>query len=286
MESVHIMRLGAVITGIVLALVLVVGVLSMTQIEQGHRGVIYDRQEGVQKETLPEGVHFISPLKRVTAYPSGAITSVDVKEFEVITNDGKVLKVSASYDYINSPEMLPHIYTKFKGAEPDEIEAGWLERRFKTSAIKVYAKYSVVEVFQNQGKITASLLEDFKKSVEGEGFLVDSAFTSAPKGDKATNEAVQKVVQASQVLEELRIQEEQAEVRNRTRIMNENTDAEALKIRSQAEADANHRIAKSISEALVQYESLKKWNGELPQVTGGATPFVNLENTPAKKASN
>lgn len=258
----------------------------MTQIEQGHRGVIYDRQEGVQEVTLPEGVHFISPLKRVTAYPSGAITSVDVKEFEVITNDGKVLKVSASYDYMNNPEMLPHIYTKFKGAEPEEIEAGWLERRFKTSAIKVYAKYSVVEVFQNQGKITASLLEDFKKSVGVEGFLVDSAFTSAPKGDKATNEAVQKVVQASQVLEELRIQEEQADVRNRTRLKKENTDAEALKIRSMAEAEANQRIAKSISEVLVKYETLKKWNGELPQVTGGATPFVNLENTPAKKASN
>lgn len=280
------MRLGAVITGFIGGLVVLAVVLSMTQIEQGHRGVVYDRQDGVQKETLPEGVHFISPLKRVTAYPAGAISSVDVDTFEVITKDGKVLEVSASYDYMNDPEMLPHIYTKFKGDKPETIEAGWLERRFKTSAIKVYAKYSVVEVFQNQGKITSSLLEDFKKSVAVEGFIVDSAFTSAPKGDKATNEAVQKVVQASQVLEELRIQEEQAEVRNRTRIMNENTDAKALEIRSKAEAEANQRIAKSVSEVLVQYEALKKWNGEMPQVTGGATPFVNLDNAPAKKVTN
>lgn len=276
MESVHIMRLGAVITGFIVGLALLVGALSMVQIDQGHRGVIYDRQEGVLEETLSEGVHFVNPLHRVTGYPSGAITSVDVKAFDVITKDGKALTISASYDYMNEPEKLPYIYTKFKGAEPEEIENGWLERRFKTSAIKTYATYSVVEVFQNQGKITSTLLKDFAGSVKGEGFLVDSAFTSAPKGDKATTDAVQKVVQASQVLEELKIQEQQAEVKNRTRIQNENAEAEALKIRSESQAEANRIIAKSIDKTLVEYRMIEGWNGELPQVTGGANPFVEL----------
>lgn len=35
-------------------------------------------------------------------------------------------------------------------------------------------------------------------------------------------------------------------------------------------------IAASITPTLVEYERIKKLDGKLPQVQGGATPFVNL----------
>ena len=42
---------------------------SLTMIEPGHRGVVFHLFEGVQSETLTEGVHFLLPgLNRVTVY--------------------------------------------------------------------------------------------------------------------------------------------------------------------------------------------------------------------------
>ena len=49
-----------------------------------------------------------------------------------------------------------------------------------------------------------------------------------------------------------------------------------------AEAYYNTTVAKSLTQEFVQYKALEKWNGELPQITGGgATPFINLERLSA-----
>ena len=43
-----------------------------------------------------------------------------------------------------------------------------------------------------------------------------------------------------------------------------------------ASARANQLLSQSITPNLVQYELTKKWNGQMPQVTGGATPLLQL----------
>jgi hypothetical protein len=35
-------------------------------------------------------------------------------------------------------------------------------------------------------------------------------------------------------------------------------------------------LAESITPTLVQYEMSKRWNGQMPQVTGGAMPMIQL----------
>jgi hypothetical protein len=42
------------------------------------------------------------------------------------------------------------------------------------------------------------------------------------------------------------------------------------------QAKANEVLARSISPILVQYKSIEKWNGILPQVSGAAVPFIDL----------
>jgi len=43
---------------------------------------------------------------------------------------------------------------------------------------------------------------------------------------------------------------------------------------AQGQAKANDALSRSISPILVQYKSVEKWNGVLPQVSGG--PFLLL----------
>jgi hypothetical protein len=55
--------------------------------------------------------------------------------------------------------------------------------------------------------------------------------------------------------------------------------AEGMKIIALAEAEARANAVRqqSITPALLQLEAIKKWDGKLPQVAGGATPFINLK---------
>lgn len=56
-------------------------------------------------------------------------------------------------------------------------------------------------------------------------------------------------------------------------------EADARLIRAESRAEANRLVAASLTPMLVQYESIDKWNGELPKFTGGgAVPFINIDD--------
>ena len=50
-----------------------------------------------------------------------------------------------------------------------------------------------------------------------------------------------------------------------------------MRIKAEAQAEANEILAASLSETILEYNKLEKWNGELPMVTGEADPFISLD---------
>ena len=52
--------------------------------------------------------------------------------------------------------------------------------------------------------------------------------------------------------------------------------AKAILAEAEAQAKANRLLSESITPTLVQYEMSKRWNGQMPQVTGGAMPMIQL----------
>lgn len=53
-------------------------------------------------------------------------------------------------------------------------------------------------------------------------------------------------------------------------------ESDATKIHAQGQAEANRLLQQTLNPLLVQVKAIEKWNGALPQITSGATPFVNL----------
>lgn len=262
---------GMVISVATIAMIIILLFMSVKVISQGHAGVIYSRSDGVQEETLGQGWRVVSPLNRVTEYPISTET-VKVSEFSVQTKDGKPLSIELSYDYMNELEKLPYIYDKFKGSKSEVIQDGWLQTRIKKSALVVFSKYTVLDVFQNQGEINASIEKNFRESVEEHGFIVDSVTLGAPAPDEKTAESIQEVVNAQQELEKSEIKLKQAKIDAQTKIEE-----------SEGEAEANKVVNKSLNDKLIQYNAIQKWNGELPTVTGESIPMIQLEENNNKE---
>ena len=78
------------------------------------------------------------------------------------------------------------------------------------------------------------------------------------KAIEAKQVAQQQVQTQGQILEQKKIQAQQAVV-----------DADG-------QAKANAILNASLTPTLVQWQEILKWDGKLPQVTGGASPFVSL----------
>lgn len=101
--------------------------------------------------------------------------------------------------------------------------------------------------------------------VDDTGFMVDSVTLEAPKPDENTAKAIQGVVDAQQQLEKLEIE--------KTGYCCHERDIEEAK----GKAQANEVLKQSLSPEIVEIKKIEKWDGKLPQVSGGATPFVQIK---------
>lgn len=274
-------KFGAGLVGAGVLTLGILGAMSVEVIGQGHAGVVYNRSHGIEEKALPQGWHFVPFWERVTEYPISTET-VKGTEFSVQTKDGKPLTVQVSYDYSNELEKLPSIYNKFKGQNSETIQDGWLQTRLKKATLNVFSKYSVLEVFQHQGEINAEIESEFRKLVEKTGFIVDSVTLGAPTPDAKTAEAIQAVVDAQQKLEQMEIEKKQASVQAEKAKIEAKGKADAKKIEADGIAEANKTIKQSLTKDLIEYNTIEKWDGKLPQVTGGSTPMVTLPSE-AKK---
>ncbi|MEH6848137.1 prohibitin family protein [Bacillus thuringiensis] len=268
-------KLGAIVTTGVIGLVIVGSLMCSTRISQGHAGVVYSWNGGIKGEVLEQGRKWVSPFNRVTEYPV-ATSTVEYKDLAIATKDGKPLTMNIAYDYHNDIDKLPYIFNKFKGANPDTIEDTWLKSRLKESALSVTSKYTILEVFQNRENIRTEIKKRFEEDVKKHGFSVENITLGTPKADGQTEQALQKVIDRQQELEALEIEKKQAVVKAETKVEEAKGEAESKHIKAEAEAKANETVKQSLSPEIVNYESIKKWDGKLPQVTGGATPMVTI----------
>ena len=56
-------------------------------------------------------------------------------------------------------------------------------------------------------------------------------------------------------------------------------DADATLIRAKAQAESNVLLAQSVNDALIRYQMMLRWNGQLPMFNGGgATPLINVSD--------
>jgi len=68
----------------------------------------------------------------------------------------------------------------------------------------------------------------------------------------------------------------QREIEAQQKVATAKGEAESILVVAQGQAKANDALSRSISPILVQYKGIEKWNGILPQVSGGTVPLIDL----------
>jgi prohibitin 1 len=257
-------KVGAGLLGLGILGTVTLGLMSFTTIEQGHVGVIYNRNGGVEDQTLSQGMHFVSPLKRVTEYPV-ALETVTFEKLQLATKDGKPLTIDITFNYMNEPDKVVDIFNKFKGAKPEVIEDTFLQSRVKESALAVTSKYTILEIFQNRETIKMEIAKKFTEDVKPHGFIVKDFVLGTPVPDTKTQEAIQRVVDAQQELEALKVETEKAKQEALRKKEIAQGEAEAMLIKAKAEAEANRIVSQSLTPELINKQFIEKWEGKMPQ---------------------
>ena len=94
------------------------------------------------------------------------------------------------------------------------------------------------------------------------------------------NEAIAAKSIAQQNLEKQQIENEtaisKAEADKAVAVAKAEADAEATRIAAEAQAEANRKLSESLTDALVDYRKVEKWDGALPVVSGSASAIVDI----------
>ena len=216
--------IGAVVSGAVIFIGVIVFLLMMEKVPAGYVGIVYNMNGGVSDEVLTQGWHVVPPTKKVTLYSVGIEQSYltsgkdgdssDDDSFEVPTSDGKGLKVDLTFTYRYDPERVAQLFTRFKGQSGKEVRNSFIKPNIISWVKEITAKYPVTEILgEERANLNIAVSEYVKEKFDPYGIIVENTSLINIEADEETRAQVQRRVNAIQELELAQTEKKTAQVK-------------------------------------------------------------------------
>ncbi|MCI5772271.1 MAG: prohibitin family protein [Clostridiales bacterium] len=278
------------IVPILVALIAVILVFSTctAQVDTGYTGIITTFGR-VEDHTMEAGFHFKSPFQRIILMDNREQkTSFTTQAF---SSDIQQVDVTGSINYaINKSTAM----TLFKEVGTDYFNKLVYPRMLENTKA-AFSKYTAENLVSLREALSNHIRESLSAEMAGYGINIISvsienidftdAFTdaveakqvAAQKKLQAEIEQQQKTMETQQQAERQRIA---AEAEAAVAKINADADAYATRVKAEAEASANTLIAQSLTDSLIRFTQVSRWNGQLPSYVSGtaadAVPILSL----------
>lgn len=272
-------------------LILMISGSACTRVGPGHVGIkvnMAGSERGVSDYTATTGWVFYNPaFSSVLEYPTfeqNVVWTANVKEGnpsnEEITftnKDQMAISVDISLSYHLETDKVPAFYVRFRNDDLTLFTHGYLHNLARDKFNDVGGSYDISQIMGDNGPFLKQVKRELQTELTPLGVIIGQfGLIGAPRPPEAVKAAINAKVEAVQSA--LRVQNQVAQARAEAdkEVAQAEGRARAVTAFATAQAEANRKLAESLTENLIRYETLKKWDGKLPQVSGGATPFLNL----------
>lgn len=253
-----------VVAGVIFFILILLFFSSFYIIPAGERGTLltFGNPDMTAKS---EGLHLKIPIAQTVIKMNVQTQRYDAPKASSASKDLQTVTTDVAINYFINPESAPEIYKKIGINYQDKIIAPAVQEVVKASTAQYTAEELITKRSEVKDKIDVGLrdrLKEFGINVQAisiTNFEFSEQFNSAIEG-KVTAE--QNALMAKNKLEQVKYEAQQ-------RVTQATAEAEAIKIQAQA-------ITVNGGKEYVQLQAINRWNGVMPQVTGGAVPFINL----------
>ena len=217
----------------------------------------------IHDNVVEDGLHvkapFIQSVKKVNVHQK----KFDGKE-NSYTRDVQTSEVqyTINYDLVRSnvSKLMKNVGEDYH----NRIVVPFIRSAMKES----FGNFAATEIVENRDKVRRQIEDKLRETLSKEYFTnihfqlvnidFDDQFETAIKEKQV---AEQNALKAKNVT--IQIEEQ----------------AKQTKIKAEAEAEAIRIKANALEKnpKLVEYEAVQKWDGKLPEYTGGAVPFINIK---------
>ena len=241
---------------------------SFVVIPAGHTGVALTFGK-VEDVVLQEGLHFKVPFVQKIVVVDNRIVKLDVNT-EAFSKDLQTITTVVAVNYHVGKENSQTLY-KNVGVGFEEV----LITPAVNEVLKaVTAKYTAVELVSSRAEVSMLLDEGLNEKMNAYGIFINELNIINWDFSEEYINAVEAKQVAEQNLIKTRTEQEQALVIANTeaqkRVIAAEAEANEIKVLAQANAESNRIITESISELLIKYQTVSKWDGKLPTVMSGS----------------
>lgn len=259
-------------------LLLVIGFLlfrsTLIFIPAGFVGVVYDMGRGVLPSPMKEGLNFAVPIwQKVTLMDvklqeytmsivpdEGAMRRDD--SLDAPTSDGQQVKVDATVIFRIDPEKAPEV---LRTIGVDYVDK--LIRPYSRSQIRmVISRYTAPAIYSEKRQEAETVMtKEVSDMLQAKNIIIDKILLRSVSFSPEYSKAIE-----LKVIAEQRVKQAEFEVKEAT----QRAQAKIAEAKGLAEAQALQKA--TLTSEFLQLEAIKKWNGILPQYTGGNLPFLNI----------
>ena len=268
-----------------LCAVMIVG-SCISYVPTGYTGIVTTFGK-VHAETLDAGINFHAPWDNVIKMDNREqrITF----QLQAFSKDIQQVDVQGSINYNIDKTTAMNLYRDV-GVEYATILIG---PRIQEDVKIIIAKYTAENLIENRQAMSDAIYELLKTELAPKGINIISlaienidftdAFESAVEAKQVATQEKQraKTLQEQQTMEaEQKAERERIAAQAAADVARIEADAEAyaLQVHATAEADANAKINASLTDQLINYNQILRWDGKLPTFMGGndTIPVLNF----------
>lgn len=264
-----------------------------TRVSPGHVGIVVNQwgtEKGVSDYAAKTGTIMYNPITTsVFDYPTYMQNVVwtksphegsPVDESITFTIKGNMaINVDVSLAYDLSAEKVPHFYVQFRNDDLQAFTDGFMRNVARDSFNDLGGKYELDQIMGDNAEFIAAVEKRLQDRVRDYGVNIKQfGIIGAPRPPVEVQAAITAKIGATQLAIQKQNELVQAQADAAKTVAKAEGDAKATLIMAQTQAKSNQLLNDSLTDKLVQYRAIDKWNGTLPTFTGGgAVPFINVK---------
>ena len=244
----------------------------------GHRGVVL-WWGSVEKRIMGEGLNFKAPIAERVIKVDVRVQPHPFKEIDAASKEYQMVKLTGMMNFHIDPSFVNDLYQKVGLDFANKV----IDPAFNDFVKEVVPIYPITEILPKREEIRKRAMTKLGDNLARYHIIVDDIYFANIRFSPEYERAIEAKQVAQQQVETQRQVLAQREIEAQQKVATAKGEAESILVVAQGQAKANDALSRSISPILVQYKSVEKWNGILPQVSGSAVPFIDLGKMQEKK---
>jgi regulator of protease activity HflC (stomatin/prohibitin superfamily) len=253
--------------GVVVVLFLLWALAPFATVPAGHRGVM-TTFGSPGSEVLSEGIHFRIPLAQRMNLVNVSIQKGE-GDGDAASRDLQTVHTRVALNYHVLPSGAISVFRDLGNEPGQRIILPAVQEAVKA----VTARFTAEELIAKRTDVRDQIVAQLRERLGRHGIVVDEFSIVNFNFSKSFNDAIEAKTTAEQLKLKAERDLQRIEVEAKQRVAQARAEAESLAVQRQQVTPELIRLR----EMENQRHAIDKWDGKLPNVSGGAVPFINVK---------